>query len=291
MIGHVKTLYANWSSVALYSTDEELVRTREVAAAFDDRVVEAESAETFEQLIQDGFWAKVHEFKESTGEMFFTPEIVAATIECNIRIGNKFVELVQLERQRTNPETVEQKYGYEYDQVISDAAGKTLHLVELLKSLPDPDLPEAEDFRPDPVATVRRSPVEKRSWSPGDMFKVNKWLLATAVVAVLASTGLYFWANQPSAQASLAGSARDIALENTPIKEYVRSGRATTETFYAITLPSWDQLSKEKQEEVLQQALVFANSNGQKYVQLVNVRGRNVAFASAARTEILKPSP
>ena len=293
MIGHIKTLYANWSSVALYSAEDASLKTRAVVAGFDDRVGEAEASETFEQLIENEFFNKVHEFKEATGEMFFTPEIVAATIDCNVRIGNKFVDLIRLEREKTNPESVEQKYGYEYDQIISDAAGKTLQLVELLKGLPDHSAEDSEPVHVEsrPVVVAKHSTKEKSSGSRSDLFRVNKWLLATTIVVVLASTGLFFWANQPSAETSLAETAKDVNFENTPLKDYLRSGRSTTETFYAITLPAWDQLPEDKQKEVLQQALDFANKNGLKKVQLLNVRGRNVAFASGSRMEILNPTP
>lgn len=292
MIGHIKTLYANWSSVALYSAEDASIRVRAVVAGFEERVAEVEQAQTFEQLIHEAFFNKIHEFKEATGEMFFTPEIVAATIDSNVRIGNKFVDLIQVEREKTNTESVEQKYGYEYDQVISDAAGKTLHLVELLKNLPevttDESLPEKAES---PQKESKRSRQEKTPLFTWDMFKVNKWLLAATIVVVASSAGLFFWSNQPAPEASSTEMAKDVGLEDTPLKDYLRTGRATSETFYAITLPAWDQLSEQQRKEVLKNALEFANSKGLKYVQLVNVRGRNAAFASDTQIEISNPAP
>ena len=291
MIGHIKTLYANWSSVALYSAEDTELRARAVAAGFDDRVREAEAAENFEQLIQDSFFDKVHEFKEATGEMFFTPEIVAATIDCNVRIGNKFVDLVRVERQNSNLESIEQKYGYEYDQTISDAAGKTFQLVELVRGLPDSDVLTGDAANPQPESPRKQGPNTKREKVSRSPFKVNKWLLIATIIAVGVSTALYFWANQPNAETQSAEMAADVNLENTPFSEYLRTGRATPQTFYAVTLPSWDQLTEDQQKDILRQTLEFANKNGQKHVQLVNVRGRNVAYASSSRTEILSPAP
>jgi hypothetical protein len=290
MIGHIKTLYANWASVALYSTDDVSLKARAIVAGFEDRVAEAESALTFDQLIQNDFFKKVHEFKEATGEIFFTPEVVAATIDCNAKIGNKFVDLIRLERERTNPASVEQKYGYEYDQMISDAAGKTLRLVEVLKELPEnEDAPGDAEVSRTKVKTVREREKDKTPFITFDLFAVNKWLLLATIIVVLASTALYFWSSQPSNETSSAENAADVSLENSPLKEYVRSGRATSETFYAIALPTWDQLDESKKREILQQALEFANKNGQKNVQFVNVRGRSVAFASQKKVEILNP--
>jgi len=215
MVGHIKTLYANWASIALYSTEDGSLKTRAVVAGFDERVAEAEAAQTFEQLITGSFFDKVHEFKEATGEMFFTPEIVAAAIESNTKIGNKFVDLISVEREKTNPDSVEQKYGYEYDQIISEAAGKTLHLVELLKSLPDSDAgtAPADDSKPvvesKPVSSERSEPRFSR-----DMFRVNKWLLAITIILVVVSGGLYFWADKVAPEGTIASTAKNFQVEN-----------------------------------------------------------------------------
>jgi hypothetical protein len=294
MVGHIKTLYANWASVALYSADDSSLKVRAIVAGFEDRVAEAESSLTFDQLVQNDFFKKVHEFKEATGEVFFTPEVVAATIDCNVKIGNKFVDLIRLERERTNLQSVEQKYGYEHDQIISEAAGKTLQLVEILKNLP---ASEDEEMAADPGSNRPNQPEapdravkkDKRPWITFELFAVNKWLLMATIAVVLASTGLYLWSSQPSKDAAAAESATDVSLENSPLKEYVRTGRATSETFYAIVLPVWDQLPEDKKREVLKEALEFAKGNGKKNVQFLNFRGRSVAFASQNKVEILNP--
>lgn len=289
MIGHIKTLYANWASVALYSADDAALKTRAIVAGFEDRTAEAESALTFDQLIQDDFFKKVHGFKEASGEMFFTPEVVSAAIDCNTRIGNKFIDLLCLERERTSPESVEQKYGYEYDQIISEAAGKTLHLVELAKTLESEVEPadDVGDLAASKTKTFERAPRnEKRSLFTSDMFRVNKWLLAFTILVVLASSAAYFWSSQPSPGESASATATSINLEGTEVKDYLRSGRGTAETLYAITLPAWDQLDDDKKKEVLQQALALAKQNGLKSVQLISVNGRTAAIGSETKLEI-----
>jgi hypothetical protein len=290
MIGHIRTLYANWSSVALYAAEGDSIKTRAVVAGFDDRVAEVEKAETFDQLIQNSFFNKVHEFKEATGEMFFTPEIVAAAIDSNIRIGNKFIDLIRLERERTTLEGVEQKYGYEYDQIISEAACKTLLLVEILKNArePDQDRPEKPSA---PLVKPAKSTQEKESRFSSDMFRVNKWLLAATVLALLASVGLYFWSSGPGSDSTGTESARNVEIGNPELSEFLRSGRGTAETFYAITLPSWDQLPEDKKKEVLQKTSAFASQQGLSNVRLINVRGDLEAFSTKTKSEILHPTP
>ena len=288
MIGHIKTLYANWASAALYSADDATLKIRAIVAGFEDRTAEAESALTFDQLIQDDFFKKVHEFKVATGEIFYTPEVVSVAIDCNTRIGNKFIDLLRLERERTSPESVERKYGYEYDQIISEAAGKTLHLVELAKTLEgNSDTGnESGDPSASKTKTFERAPTNENRLFTSDMFRVNKWLLAFTILVVLASAGAYFWSSQPSAGASATATATSINLEGTELDAYLRSGRGTAETFYAITLPAWDQLEDDKKKEVLQQALLLANKNGLKTVQLISVNGRTAAVASETKLEI-----
>ena len=292
MVGHIRTLYANWASVALYSTDESTVQARAVVSGFEDRVAESNNAEGFDDLLKNSFFDKIRQFKEATGELFFTPEIVAASIDCNVRIGNKLVDLVYVERQRMPLELVEEKYGYEHDQIISEAACKTLRLVELLKSLPDTEDANAASRAAAASRPVAKSIVgkeKKASFFSLNLFGVNKWLLVATILVAIASGSLYFWADQPTAESSAAETAKDVNLQKTPLKEYIRSGRATEENFYAITLPAWDELNEAKKKEVLQKALELANENGLKTVSLLNVKGRTVAFASANRAELLNP--
>ena len=293
MVGHIKTLYANWSSVALYSTEQDPLKTRALVAGFEDRVAEAERAETFEQLIQNSFFNKVHEFKEAAGEMFFTPEVVAIAIDCNIRIGNKFVDLIRLEKGRTTLEDVEKKYGYEYDQIISDAAGRTLQLVDVLKDPADGDKVDGDGGTPAPArsAITPKKEHKKESRFSSDLFRVNKWLLAITIIVVAASSVLFFWANQSTSGSSSTESAKDVDLVNTELSEYMRSGRITPQTFHAITLPAWDQLSDDRKKEVLQKARDYASQKGLTNVRLINVRGDVEALGTRTRSEVLNPEP
>ena len=118
------------------------------------------------------------------------------------------------------------------------------------------------------------------------MFRVNKWLLAFTILVVLASSAAYFWSSQPSPGESASATATSINLEGTEVKDYLRSGRGTAETLYAITLPAWDQLDDDKKKEVLQQALALAKQNGLKSVQLISVNGRTAAIGSETKLEI-----
>ncbi|MCV5824453.1 hypothetical protein OFN33_28745, partial [Escherichia coli] len=88
----------------------------------------------------------------------------------------------------------------------SNAASKTLFLVELLKGEKDVEReetvqhPEARkitlDFESAPV-------VQKRK------FGVNKWLLAATIIVALISIGIYFWSSNAGPEASGVQEAKN----------------------------------------------------------------------------------
>lgn len=290
MVGHIETLYANWSSIS-YTADIGDAEQKLIVASFQARIREADQAKTFDQLVSDDFFKKIHEFKESLNETFFVPAVTAAAIECNVRIGNKFVDLIHLERSNTSPATIEDKYGYTFDQVVSQAAGRTLHLVELLRGDEYDDETSGKTERSVEEIKVTAAPVsvnfERAPVEEGSrFFRVNKWLLAVTILAVLSSVGIYFVSEQYVATKSAALQAKEVDLGTTEFKEYLEKGRLSSTTFYAVTLPTWTSLPDDKQKEVLQKALEFGQKNGVERVQLVNYQGRNVAYASNSRVEI-----
>ncbi len=125
-------LYEEWASISLYSNDEEDSATLLAAFKFEDFMTEADNAENFDELIRNDFFNRLRIFKESTGEQFFAPLVTATAIDSNVRIGNRFVELLNAEREKGEAEKMENKYGFLHDHVISDSTSKTLQLVKLL---------------------------------------------------------------------------------------------------------------------------------------------------------------
>lgn len=290
MIGHIKTLYANWASVSLYPAGDMDGNLQSAVAKFSEAVVAAEAAETFDQLIEADFFKKLNQFKESTSEMFFAPDVTAAAIDCNVRIGNRFVELILASRETAGIEGVEQKYGYSYDQVLSLAAGRTLRLVEVLRN-GDENSAEFDDEQVDDAAVnVKPAPKEEKGpsgLSSSSLFRVNKWLLAVTVLILAVSVGGYLWADKAETEQSAIGVARTIDLSTSDLGQHLTTARATERTLYAITLPSWDTLTEAQQKEVLQKALQFAGNYKLENVELMSIKGRTVGFASKDKVQIL----
>jgi len=202
LIAHIAALYAEWSSIPLYSTEKDDAQIEQTAREFEKFIIEAEAATNFDELINNNFYNRLRIFKESTNEDFYAPLVAAMGIEVNIRVGNRYVELLDAEKEKGNVAGLEAKYGLTQDSEISEATGKTLLLAELLKqkaAAPEP-IKEKIVSREEPAAArVESKPKKETSEKTGDDLKnnlngVNKWLIVATILAIVVSFGLYFWA-------------------------------------------------------------------------------------------------
>lgn len=294
MIGHINTLYGNWSSIALYTKEDDQIEVSLTVTRFDEFTVEVENADTFDELLESDFFNRVRTYKEEAAEMFYVPEVLAAAMTCNLAIGNRYVELIAREKARHSANSIEEKYGPVYDQIVSDAAGKTLLLTEVLKLDPityDQDESDETPAAPKPVPTVVRpskKPVADNDSGGFEFFGVNKWLMVVCVVCVALSAAVYIWAEKfAGGNDSSVSVAAPVELEDPDLKKYLRSPRSASETFYAVTEPTFDTLSEAEQKELLRKVQRFADSRNLKKVNLLNNKGRTVAFASAERFELI----
>lgn len=305
-LDHLKTLYREWSSVPLYSADDDLSKITLTAMSFDDLLGEAENAAAFDDLIKSDFFGRLRLFKESIAEMFFAPEVAIAAIEANVQIGNAYVRLLDLERQKAEADVIQSKYGALDSETISDAAARTLELVDLLRA---PLNVEEEYFEeavvePEPLEKIildtsaRETEPESKSVIklPGflndvkeNAFQVNKWLLAVSILLITASIGLYVWANYVVDDEVSKTGVQAVNLDNAVFKEHLRSAKIAGETFHGIVLPSWNELAKEKREEYLKKILQAGPSMNFKQVNLLKADGKPAGFASANRVDVEMP--
>lgn len=292
MIAHFKTLYADWSSISLYSSSEDNSEILIAALRFEDFMVEAENAERFDDLIRTEFFDRLRQYKESANEIFYAPTITAAAVECNVRIGNRVVDLLRIERETPSSEDLYEKYGMLHDQAVSDATSKTTQLIELLRERSEEIDAEAQEFEEERYEAVpQKAPVaikKKVVKGPPNKFlanllAVNKWLLAATIVVVVISGGVFIWSQRFAGEGTTAVTTAGVVnfdLENSTLKEHVKVGRVSNEVFYGITAPSFDILTKEKKEEFVQKVLAAGNGNGYNKVQLSDPQGKVVAVGS-----------
>ena len=309
MLNHINTLYNEWSSVPLYDADSDESNVMLTGLSFDDLAIEAESAVNFDQLIESDFFSRVRLFKESISELFYAPTVIISAIESNIRIGNAYVKLIVRERRKMDAASIQMKYGDFDGQSVSDAAGRSLDLVELLSILTDEVLDEAEKEEELPVETEDRKekvtlnfdskaetkPNAKKERSPfvenliQSAQGINRWILGMGFVLILISGVLYIWSlNIVDETAPTAGVAK-VEMDGTVLAEHIKTGKISGDTFYGLLGPTWDGLTKEKRQEYLQKVFEFGAEKGYTRVNLIGKDGKTAGYASAKRIEAIMP--
>lgn len=305
-LGHLDTLYREWSSVPLYAADDDLSKLTLTAMSFDDLMAEAQNAAAFDELIESDFFGRLRLFKESIAEMFFAPEVAIAAIEANVQIGNAYVKLIDLERQKAEAEVIQSKYGDLDSETISDAAARTLELVDLLRAPLNVEEEFFEDAEEEPepldkiildTSTMDSEPETQSLFTlPGflnnvkeNAFQVNRWLLAVSILLITASIGLYVWANYLVDDEVSKTGVQAVNLDNAVFKEHLKSAKVAGETFHGTVLPSWNELSQEKREEYLKKILQAGPSMNFKQVNLLKADGKQAGFASASRVDVEMP--
>ena len=315
LIQHFKELYAEWSSISLYSVDDDDSSIVLAALKFEDFMTECESATDFDELVKTDFFNRLRQFKQSANEVFFAPLVTTAAIECNARVGNRYVDLIQAERAKKTTTDLQDKYGFLYDQTISDATSKTLQLIELLKEKnaaprpaklekikqtagergAEPSREKAEQIKVQKSGSAPKketkaeynrpaSEIEKKNSSR--ILTVNKWLLAATILVAVASAGLYYYVYYGASVAASANVKR-VNLENSSLQEFLETARIGGETFYGVTLPAWEALSSEKKEEVLKKIYSLGEDKGYSKVELIDKEGKSVGFASKEKVEVI----
>lgn len=284
LIEHLSGLYADWSSIPIYASDDDSTVLLAVMK-LEDFIKEAEEAISFEQLISKDFFNRLRNFKDDTGENFFAPLLTATAIICNVIVGNRYVELVNAERESNNSEILEEKYKFLLDQTVSDATGKTLQLITLLKGKKDePEelaIEESETEEQIVVETLKTSDIkiEAAEESKFVSFSVNKWFLIAALLVIAGIGGLYVWVEKSDSPAASQGVEK-VNLEDPQLVEYFKTARINEGTYYAITQPAWKNLGKEAKEEILRKILADGAKKGYKKVHLLSNEGKTIGFAS-----------
>lgn len=289
LIQHLSGLYADWSSIPLYDSDNDsdvLLATLKI----EDFIGEANSANNFEELIKNDFFNRLRLFKEGIGEKFFSPLLTATAIECNVIVGNKYVELLEQERGKSNAKNLEEKYQFFLDQTVSEATSKTLQLIEVLKvkgttsqvatvKVNDLNSQERETiFYDNKPESSKKKGNSKNKKSLFDY--INKWIFVAGVLTVLIAVGLVFYVEIFTEPVKTSPSVIKVDLENTPLKEFFKTARINRGTFFAVTQPAWDGLSKDVKEDILKKALAAGAETGYIKIHLINSEGKTVGYAS-----------
>ncbi|MGI8469249.1 MAG: hypothetical protein ACR2N3_12435 [Pyrinomonadaceae bacterium] len=293
IIQHLSELYADWSSVSLYATDDD-TKILAIIQKFEDFVNEAEAAASFEELVKSDFFNRLRAFKETTGENFYAPSVAAMIIDCNIRVGNIYVELLNKERLQSNSVNLENKYSYLLDQTISEATSKTLQLANLLevknsrqtetKNSRQTEIAELQSVKP--VTETVEKIENKRSDSAvqpatliSKLLQVNKLILAAAVLTIIFTASLYFWTQFTEPKLNSEG-VQSFQMDGYYFKDYLKAAKITNENLIGIVNLDWNNIGDNKKQEVLKNMLTVGKDKGFKTVRLQNNEGKTVGYAS-----------
>lgn len=282
LIAYLGELYASWSSIPLYAPNDDseiLIATLK----FEDFMNEAEAADNFEELVKTNFFDRLRIFKESAGENFYAPLVTATAIESNVRVGNRWVDLIRSAREKTDAALIEEKYGLLLDQTVSDVMSKSVQLGELLKekkgkaplnekkeklSYGASSAADRADKAAAPQSRLRR------------LLALNKWLLAALILTVLLSGSMIVWVDFMTPQTKPSPNVKKVNLENSSLKDDLKAARISAEIFYGVVQPTWNTMPAQKKEELVRKLQSVGGEKGYKEVQLMNDEGKTVAYAS-----------
>ncbi|MBX3244914.1 MAG: hypothetical protein KF685_10695 [Acidobacteria bacterium] len=286
--GHIKTLYENWSSINLYSLQENGEEISAAVAQFRVLGEEIEAINGFDELLGSGVFIRLRQLKSDVGELFYFPDVLAVVIDTNLKLGNRFSALAEEVRNRVNLDRLHQKYGEDLDHLVSDTIGRTFMMADIFESAEEYE-EEVESNDAAPVLKSYREK-EKNSWFSFQLLGVNKWLLAATILIVALSVGGFLWADSSTAQSAAAPQANDISLAGTVMAEHLVGARSTDETFYGIVKADWEKMSNDERMAILKKAAAFANERGLRKVHFLNNRGRTVGFAVGDKHELFDPA-
>jgi len=300
-LNHIKKLYAEWSSVPLYATNDDDTDVVMAALSFDDLAIESENAATFDQLIQTNFFGRLREFKESISELFFAPSVTAAAIDANVRIGNSYVKLISFEREKMDSDTIQSKYAEMDGDVVSDATARTLELGDVLKAprLERQHFEAKEDMEESWEPEQQEQPKErivepKKKADPRAFFArikeqivdFNKWVLIGCALLVFATGGLVIWSNYFAKPPVSNAGVVEVSFSNPAIDEYIEKAKVSNTMLYAQMKESWETLPKEKRLELLKTMYDGGATRGFNQVNLIDKDGKAIGFASQNRLEV-----
>jgi hypothetical protein len=100
LIEHLQKLSVAWTGLPNDGKNlEEHKRREDAVAVFAALTTEVNGYTKLEVLLKSEFFKRLRRHKQYLGETFFAPEVAAASIVCNVEVGNKFNELVATENE------------------------------------------------------------------------------------------------------------------------------------------------------------------------------------------------
>jgi hypothetical protein len=287
----INTLYANWSSIVMFTNEEAHAEVRLALSRLSELVEEALNTGSIGEMSVSGVFGRISGLKEEIAELFYVPEVTAAAIQANLLVGNHLIKLIRKGLSAAK-EAELSAIGPDLENAASDALARDLVIARLMVPTEETETPDT----PAPVAVpAKQKPAKMAPAKPTaevrqfDLFAVNRWILAATVLSILVSVGLYVWAEKFAGGGEVdVKVSSSVEVGDDEIRKFVRSPRQSQETFYAIVEPTFAALSADEQKALLARVQQFAISKGMNKVNLVDESGRSVAFASKNRLDLVQ---
>ncbi|HEV7642931.1 MAG TPA: hypothetical protein VGO50_03235 [Pyrinomonadaceae bacterium] len=281
-------LYKEWLGISPQNEEEKI---SQALTDLNEFIAKAEKTESFEALVADNFFGTIKDYKRGLSKVFYAPQVVAAAVDCNIRIGNRFIELLENYKQAKKAEG---RAGDPVDPVLEEAVTETTNrslkavyeakkqYAKIAEQRERQRQLEKETFVLPEVATV--APVRKTK--PEGFFGINKWLLIGGLVGVLLSGTMYLWAEYGSADSAGGKSAQKLNEKELPGGEYLTAARVNNNSFFGIVTPKWNGLAEDAKKKVLGDLVSVGKEKGYSQVSLLNNDGRLVGQAGENGTRL-----
>lgn len=269
ILTRVKDLYAEWASVSLYNDENEDSEIILTAFKFEDFVVEANKVKTFDELIRNGFFKRIKNLKEKLQENFFSPLLVAVAVECNVLIGNRYVDLIHAEQKKAAERNASRKSRKSQEnpaEIISKPEGASLADLESMTS-----------------GGIAKMLLDGK----------RKWFTIAALASVLLTVSLFTFGAFTGKKAELAESpfskgGAAVNLEKSSFNSYIKSARIKGDMFFGTTTTAWDNLPYSKKEEMMKKLQLAGTERGYSQVQLLNPKGESVGFGSESGVNVIE---
>ncbi len=284
LIAAVTKLYEEWSSVPVYSVDEEDSELILAAFKFEDYINEAKRCRSFDELLTNGFFKRIKGFKKKTSENFFAPLLVASAVECNVAIGNRYVDLIEQERRKSGADALGERYGGKHDKSISEATSKTLQLSDLLKEQETER--RRQKNRGKISSLVTGLPPKETSGK-----KSNHTY--TIVMGVLIAFGLLVcgyltYSALVGDPVNLTESEEKIRLERSFMHKFVKSSTIKDGKFSGAVTANWNSLTTAEKEEVITKIAALGKVKGYEKVELTDDSGKVITSTLGTKVEFAK---
>ncbi len=285
LIASLNELYAQWSSIPVYSVDDEDSELVLAAFRFEDFITEAKKTKKFDGLIKSGFFKRIKAFKKKTGENFYAPLLIASAVECNVAIGNRYVDLIAKEKQKADTKRLGDKYGGSHDRFVSEAASKTLRLVDLLKEKNS----EADNSNRHPNKRKNGYSIMKTvepTSAVGGLRAYKNIILPVVLVIGLIASGYFIYSSFYVGTRDLTDGEKKVQLERSFLHEFVKTAKIEDDTFLGNVTPAWDNLTDSKKEEIVGKIYSVGKVKGYNRVELKSDSGKIVAVTLGTKVEI-----